>query len=162
MSQYAYSNAVENFEAFTDTGALAKNLKNHEIGEALLGLSVPILTKASEKAIGSWVAKRAKNLKFKQQQAERGEADEGEVDEPVGDAGDTQMTEITHAFENPTFDAPTFETPGVFTGEFVPAAAAGEWAGARPVLAGIPSGVQEDVIVPRGAVTAEGAATIRS
>ena len=158
MSQYAYSNAVENFEAFTDTGALAKNLKNHEIGEALLGLSVPILTKASEKAIGSWMSKRAHNLKVRTQRAGQGEADEGEVDDPVGDTGDIQMTEITHAFDNPTFEAPLFEAPGVYTGEFVPAAAAGEWAGAQPVLAGIPSGVQADVIVPRGAVTAEGAA----
>jgi hypothetical protein len=129
---------------------MEKNLKNHEIGAALLGLSVPILTKSSEKAISSWLTKRAHNLKVRQQRAGRGEADEGDEPEPAVD-------DAVHNFDNPTFEPETLfqgQEPG---GEL---RFTGEYEGGEPVRAGEIQGIQEDVIDPgleaRGAMGEEG------
>ena len=102
MSQYdPYSNAVENFQQFGDAVGEAKNMRQQNIGEAILALAVPVLTKASEKSIGSWMTKWKNNKKVRGQQEEEDEP-EGE-EAPAADEA-VPAAETTQEFANPAFE----------------------------------------------------------
>ena len=157
MSQYdPYSNAVENFQQFGDAVGEAKNMRQQNIGEAILALAVPVLTKASEKSIGSWMTKWKNNKKVRGQQEEEDEP-EGE-EAPAADEA-VPAAETTQEFANPAFNPETLfqgQEPG---GE---ALYTGEYEGGEAVRAGALQGVEESVITqPSAAELAYGASGTR-
>lgn len=115
----SYNNTLPAFEQFSDTVNQAKNMKAHEIGEAILGFSTPILLKASEKGIAAWVKKRSNNLKVRAQGAREGQPVEEDMDiEPPGMPGATELQ---------TFNNPVFRGEGVDVVRAAPAAEDIDW-----------------------------------
>ena len=105
----SYNSTLPAFEQFSDTVNQAKNMKAHEIGEAILGFSTPILLKASEKGIAAWVKKRAHNLKVREQGARDGqpmEADDIPADVPDVPVAPAPAAEV---LPEATFSAPFTE-----------------------------------------------------
>ena len=140
-SNYDYSNHVENFSTFRDSVNQVPNMKNQEIGEALLAFVNPILMGASKTALSKWAAKRKNNRAYRKQQNERGEPEEEEA-EDVPEAPTAEAAPFaTQTIENPVF-AGTEEAP-----------VEGAWYG-QPAIG--EEAIPEEAIVPETQASAGG------